>query len=59
LGGDHRSAEVCRKVLALQASVYGLSAQVGLPGPTATLGVDGDQAPTDELARLRAKRAGA
>jgi hypothetical protein len=35
-----------------------LNAQVGLPTPTTTLGADGEQAPQDELARLRAKRAG-
>jgi hypothetical protein len=58
LGGDHRSADICRRLLAQQASVYGLNAQVGLPTPTTTLGADGEQAPQDELARLRAKRAG-
>lgn len=60
LEGDHRSAEVCRKLLAQQARVYGLDAEVGgLSAPTPTQAVEGEQAPMDELARLRAKRAGA
>jgi hypothetical protein len=60
LGGDYQAAEVCRRLLAQQARVYRLEADVGLlPGPTPTQVVGVEQAPQDELARLRAKRAGA
>lgn len=58
LEGDHRSAELCCKLLAQQARVYGLEAQVGFL-PTAAQAVEGEQGPLDELARLRAARAGA
>jgi hypothetical protein len=59
LGGDHRSAEVCIKLLGLQARVYRLEADVGsMPAPTPTQPVEGEQAPQDELERLRARRAG-
>lgn len=59
LDGDHRSAEVCLKLLGQQARVYRLEADVGsMPASTPTQTVEGEQAPQDELARLRAKRAG-
>jgi hypothetical protein len=51
--------EVCRKLLRQHARVYGLQADVGLlRAPTPTQPVEGEQAPQDELARPRAKRAG-
>lgn len=54
-GPDHRSAELCRKLLGQQARVYGLGADVPLPAPTPKLhGGDDDQ--DDELSRLRARR---
>lgn len=58
LGGDQRSAEVCRKVLGLQAQVYGLAQEVSLAGgtPTGVVEVEPDES-EDELARLRAARA--
>lgn len=64
--GDHKSAEICRKILAQQASMYQLDHS--LEGLTSNMGaVDQDddtdplneQEPMDELARLRAARAGA
>jgi hypothetical protein len=59
LEGNHRSAEVCLKLLGQQARVYRLEAEVGsIPASTPTQPVEGEQAPQDELARLRAKRAG-
>lgn len=66
LEGDHKSAEVCRKILAQQARMYGIDEPVS--GLTNNMGVvDSDaetdplneQEPMDELARLRAQRAGA
>jgi hypothetical protein len=66
LDGDHKSAEVCRKILAQQARMYGIDEPI--PGLTNNMGVvDSDdetdplneQEPMDELARLRAQRAGA
>jgi hypothetical protein len=63
LGGDHRSAEICRKILAQQARLHGLEADLtpGLPAPTQHLGDDepDDEGPSDELARIRAARFGA
>ena len=57
---DHRSAELCRKLLANQARVYRLGEAVQeLPGPTQKLGDDGQDdgdEPENELDRLRAKR---
>src|SRR5882762_4150427 len=52
---DHRSAELCRKLLTNQARVYGLGADVPLPAPTPTLqGGDDDQDDgQDDLSRLR------
>lgn len=59
LKGDHRSAEICRRMLAQQARLYGLDADVlpSLPAPTSTTGVgDEDEEPADELDRLRRAR---
>lgn len=70
LNGDHRSAELCRRLLDQNAKLHGLygegggSATPGLPAPTAPLS-SGDVAdsgqeseePADELAKLRANRA--
>ena len=57
---DHRSAELCRKLLAGQAKVYGLGQDAGHPFEAATtVLVDQDAADDDEpneLERLRAKR---
>ncbi len=53
LEGDHRSAELCRKVLAQQARVHGLSDDVRVAAPTPGSPEDG---PTDELSRLREAR---
>jgi hypothetical protein len=59
LQGDHRSAELCLKLLGQQARVYRLEANVSsTPAPTPTQPVEGEQAQQDELARLRAERAG-
>lgn len=61
IDGDHRSSEICRKLLAQQARVYGLSTEVDpLPAPTPTQQpVDpGEDEPQDELSRLRAARVG-
>jgi hypothetical protein len=61
LEGNHRSAELCRKLLGQQAQVYGLAQEVGLAGGTLTgvLEVEPVEPDMDELARLRAMRAGA
>jgi hypothetical protein len=59
LRGDHRSAEICRKILAQQARLQGLEAELTpLPAPTAPVEVDEEvsQEPTDELSKLRAQR---
>ena len=58
LDGNYRSAELCRKLLGQQAQVYGLAREVSLIGgtPAGVVEVEPDM---DELARLRAKRAGA
>jgi hypothetical protein len=60
LKGDHRSAEICRKILAQQAGVYGIGAEsLKLPAGTRADAVepDRDDDGQDELARLRAARA--
>ena len=65
LDGDHKSAEICRKILAQQARMYGVD-EISLPNNGMGV-VDSDQEtdplneqdPMDELARLRALRAGA
>lgn len=63
LRGDHRSAEICRRLLGQQASLYGLDDLVE-KSSSPTLGANGsglddDKDPPDELSRLRAARAGA
>lgn len=59
LGGDHRSAEICRKILAQQARLHGLEVDAApLPAPTGAL-TDDDNAedePQDDLSKLRAAR---
>ena len=69
LNGDHRSAELCRRLLDQNAKLHGLYGEGGgakqpsLPAPTAPL-TSGDGAdsageseePADELAKLRALR---
>lgn len=58
-GPDHRSAELCRKLLGQQARVYRAGEVVDpLPAATATLPTsdDGDEGGDDDLSRLRAKR---
>jgi hypothetical protein len=61
LDGNHRSAELCRKLLGQQAQVYGLAKELSLAGgtPTGVVEVEPVEPDMDELARLRAKRAGA
>lgn len=63
LKGDHRSAELCRRLLDQNARLHGLYADAApsLPAPTAQLGATegGDQeAPQDELSQLRSRRTG-
>jgi hypothetical protein len=59
LEGNHRSAELCRKLLGQQAQVYGLAQQVSLAGatPTGAVEVEPVEPDMDELAKLRAARA--
>jgi hypothetical protein len=61
LEGNHRSAELCRKILAQHVLVYDLTQEVSLAGgtPTGVVEVEPDEPDMDELMRLRAKRAGA
>ena len=49
LEGDHKSGELCRRVLQQQADLFGLAALIAAPPAD-----DGD----DELAKLRARRSG-
>lgn len=60
LKGDHRSADICRKMLDSNARLQGLYADQlpSLPAPTSTSGVnaDEDEEPADELERLRRAR---
>lgn len=65
LEGDHRSAELCRRMLEQSAKLHGLYADAApLPAPTTTPltsgDVDGDgresEEPVDELSKLRARR---
>lgn len=69
LNGDHRSAELCRRMLDQNAKVHGLYGEGGaappLPPPTGPLDTGDDAAPgqeseepADELAQLRAARHG-
>lgn len=53
---DHRSAELCRKLLANQARVYGLGQDLGQPLPAATPVLPDQDDDDDDLSRLRAKR---
>ena len=57
--GNHRSAELCRKLLGQQAQVYGLAKEVSLAGstPTGAVEVEPVEPDMDELAKLRAARA--
>ena len=61
LDGNYRSAELCRKLLGQQAQVYGLAQEVALGAgtPTGAVVVEPVEPDMDELARLRAARAGA
>ena len=61
LDGNHRSAELCRKLLGQQAQVYGLAQEVALAAGTQSGAVEVEpvEPDMDELARLRAKRTGA
>lgn len=58
--GSHRSAEVCRRILAQQARMYGLEGDGGLPAPTqipnGPAPLPGEEDEQDELAKLRAAR---
>lgn len=57
---DHRSAEICRRILAQQARLYGLDADPApLPAPTGKLAASDadDEEEQDDLAKLRARRA--
>lgn len=64
LKGDHKSAELCRRMLDQNAKLHGLYADaVPLPAPTAPLTSDDGEAggqdseePADELSKLRARR---
>lgn len=60
--GNHRSAELCRKLLAQQALVYGLSQEVSVkPSNMGVVEVDPDRESDDEdldvLERMRRDRA--
>ena len=65
LNGDQRAAELCERMLARQARLFDVGDHGGgtppLPAPTPTGPIAGDEqdAPTDELAQLRAARSGA
>jgi len=64
LEGDARAAEICERMLARNARLFGLAEEINpapLPAPTQTVTPpaadgDGDGEPKDELARLRAAR---
>lgn len=56
---DHRSAEICRRILAQQARLYGLDADpTPLPAPTQPLPGNGDddEEQMNDLDRIRARR---
>jgi len=59
LEGNYRSAEVCRKILGHQATVYGVGCDGALPAGTRADAVEPepDDGELDELAKLRAARA--
>lgn len=63
LKGDHKAADICRKMLADNARLNNLYADAlpSLPAPTSTSGVvaDEDEEPADDLARIRARRSSA
>lgn len=56
LKGDHKSADICRKMLDQNARLYGLYAEAttSLPAPTAQIDDDGEG--QDDVLRLRAAR---
>lgn len=63
LKGDHRSAELCRRMLEQNAKLHGLYADASpLPAPTTTPLSSDDgggresEEPVDELSKLRARR---
>lgn len=63
LEGDHRSAELCRRMLDQSAKLHGLYADASpLPAPTTTPLTSDDsdakesEEPVDELSKLRARR---
>ncbi|MCW2591767.1 MAG: Uncharacterized protein JWQ86_4194 [Mycobacterium sp.] len=56
LKGDHRSAELCRRLLDQSARLHGLYADDPAPLPAPTAPVDGGGDEEDELARIRARR---
>lgn len=63
LKGDHKSAELCRRMLDQNARLHGLYADASpsLPAPTAPLSSEDaggreDEEPADELSKLRALR---
>jgi hypothetical protein len=57
MAGDLKASEFCRRLLEQQSKFYGLASVVGpAPGARTRDGAD-EQAPRDELARLRAQRA--
>lgn len=63
LEGDHRSAELCRRMLEQSAKLHGLYADASpLPAPTTTPLTSDDsdakesEEPVDELSKLRARR---
>lgn len=66
--GDQRAAEICERMLARSARLYGLAEELGptspLPAPTATVTPTdaepgAEDEPQDDLAALRAARSGA
>jgi hypothetical protein len=65
LEGNHRSAELCRKILAQHVLVYGLAQEVSLAGTRAdAVEVEPEPGPEDDedldvLARMRRDRASA
>lgn len=61
LNGDHRSAEICRRILAQQARINSLDVDTSLPAPTSSAGLTDerdteDEGPADELSKLRSQR---
>lgn len=57
LKGDHRSAEICRRLLGQEARLYGLEEiNQPLPAPTAPLRNQDEDEESNDLARMRARR---